>query len=142
MVRAPDQGREQGEEAEAVEGGVVAGHGQAAALGADHDPQRRLGGQVEAADQGGGGQRLAVDDHGRRGRTRVPDLAVEARPGHRDRAVEGGQPVFDPVDGRGQGGGHHHRPGGPPVGEAQQGQGLGRGRRRQPRRLGYRRIPR
>ena len=142
VVRDPDQGREQGEQAEAVEGGVVAGHGQAMAARPDHDPQGRLGREVEAADQGGGVQGFAVDDQRLGGRTRVPDLAVEARPGQRDRAVEGGQAVLESVDGRGHGGGHHHRPGGPPVGEPQQGQGVGRSRRRQPRTAAYRRTPR
>jgi hypothetical protein len=39
--------------------------------------------------------------------------------------VEGRQPVLEPVDGRGQGRGGHHHPGGPAVGEAQQGQRVG-----------------
>jgi hypothetical protein len=37
-VSDPDQGGEQGEQAEAVEGGVVAGHGQAVAARPDDDP--------------------------------------------------------------------------------------------------------
>jgi hypothetical protein len=139
-VRAPDHGRQQGEQAEAVEGGMVAGNGQAAAARPGHQPQRGLGRQVEAVGQGGGGQGFAVDDEGLRGRTRVPDLAVEAGPGHRDRPVESGQPVVESVDWIGRGGGGHHRPGGPPVGEAQQGQGVGRSRRRQPRTARYRRT--
>jgi hypothetical protein len=64
VVHTPGQGGEEGNQAAAVEGGVVAGHGQPVALRSDHDPERRLGGQVEAVEEGGGVQRVAVGDQG------------------------------------------------------------------------------
>jgi hypothetical protein len=124
-VLTAGQGGQEGDQAAAVEGGVVTGHGQAAALRPDDDAQRRLDGQVEAAEQGGGVQRVAVGDQGVGGRTRVPDLAAEPGPGHGDRQVQGCQPVVDPVGGPGQGGRGHHDPGRPPVGEPQQGELVG-----------------
>jgi hypothetical protein len=138
----PDQGGEQGDQAEAVEGGVVTGDGHAPAAGPGHDPERGLGGQVEAVEQGGGVERVAVDDQRLGRRAGAPGLAVEARSGHRDRAVQGLQPLGQPLGRRGQGRGRHHHPGGPPVGEPQDGQGLGRGGRGQARPGGYRRTPR
>ena len=140
-VHTPDQAREQGDQAEAVEGGVVAGDRQAGAGRADHDPEGGLGGQVEAVEQVGGGEGVAVDDQEGWGWAGVPGLAVEAGAGHGDRLVEGFQPVLEVGDGPGQGGGGDHDPGGPAVGEAEQGQGVGRGRRRQLRPAGYRPSP-
>ena len=127
-----DQGGQEGDQAEAVEGGVVAGDRQAGPVRPGHHPEGRLGGQVEAGDQVGGGERVVVDDQRLGGRARVPGLTAEAGPGHGHRPVQGGQPLLEPVDGGGQGHRGDHRPGGPPVGEAQQGQRVGRGRRRQP----------
>jgi hypothetical protein len=141
VVHSPGQGREQGDQAEAVEGGVVAGDGQAGAGRADHDPQWGLSGQVEAVEQGLGVQRVSVDDQGLRGRAGVPGLALEAGAGHGDRMVERFQPVLELAGGGGEGGGGHHHPGGPAVGEAKQGQGVGRGWRRQHRPGGYLRSP-
>jgi hypothetical protein len=63
-LHTPDQGGEQGDQAAAVECGVVAGHGQAATLRADDDAERGLGGQVEAVEEGVGVQRVAVGDQG------------------------------------------------------------------------------
>src|SRR4029450_8848373 len=74
----------------AVEGGVVAGDGQAQAARPGDHAERRAGGQVEAVDQGGGVQRVAVDDQGVGGPARVPDLPVEPRPGQGGGAVGGG----------------------------------------------------
>jgi hypothetical protein len=54
-VRAPDHAGEEGDQAEAVEGGVVAGDRQAQAARPGDHPERRVGGQVEAVDQGGSG---------------------------------------------------------------------------------------
>jgi hypothetical protein len=125
VVHTPGQGGEQGDQAAAVEGGVVAGHRQPVALRSDHDPERGLGGQVEAVDEGGGVQRVAVGDQGVGGRTGVPDLAVQPRSGHGDRPVQGGQPFLEPGGGLGQRRRGHHDPGGPPVGEAQQGELVG-----------------
>jgi hypothetical protein len=132
-VGVAHQGGEERQQAEAVEGGMVAGDGQTPAARPGDHPQRRLGGQVEAVDEGRGVQGVAIDDQGVGGRTRVPGLPAEPRPGHRDGAVEGVQAVLETVDGGGQGGGGHHRPGGAAVGEAQQGQRVGRGRGRQSR---------
>jgi hypothetical protein len=132
-IGASHQGGEERQQAEAVEGGVVAGDRQAPAARSHDHPQRRLGGQVEAVDEGGGVEGVAVDDQGVGGRTRVPGLVAEPRPGHRNGAVEGLQAVLEAVDGGGQGGDGHHRPGGAAVGEAQQSQRVGRGRGRQPR---------
>ena len=132
VVLGADHGGQEGDQAQAIEGGVVAGDRQAGPARPGHHPEGRLGGQVEAGDQVGGGERVVVDDQRLGGRARVPGLTAEAGPGHRHRPVQGGQPLLEPVDGRGQGRRRDHRPGGPPVGEAQQGQRVGRGRRRQP----------
>ena len=133
VVHTPGQGGgQEGDQAAAVEGGVVAGHGQAAALRPGDDAERGLDGQVEAVEQGGGVPRVAVGDQEFGGRTRVPDFAAQPGPGHGDRLVQGRQPVVEPVGGLGQGGHGHHHPGRPPVGEPQQGELVGRGRGRQP----------
>ena len=132
VVLGADQGGQEGDQAQAVEGGVVAGDRQPGPARPGHHPEGGLGGQVEAGDQVGGGERVVVDDQRLGGRARMPGLTAEAGPGHRHRPVQGGQPLLEPVHGRVQGRRRDHRPGGPPVGEAQQGQRVGRGRRRQP----------
>ena len=137
----PDQGGQEPDQALAVEGGVVAGDRHAGPARPGHQPDRRLGGQVETGHQLGGFERVAVDGHQLRRRAGMPGLPVQARPGHGDRPVQGGQPLLEPLDGLGQGRGDDHGPGGPPVGEAQQGQRIGRSRRRQARPAGYRPPP-
>jgi hypothetical protein len=60
-VLAADQGGQEGGQALAVEGGVVAGDRQAGSARPGHHPDRGLGGQVEVGQQLGGVEGVAVD---------------------------------------------------------------------------------
>src|SRR5215211_7599028 len=87
LVLGPDQVRQQGDQAEAVEGGVVAGDRQPGAARPGDHPDRRAGGQVEAGDQVEGGDRVVVDDLRCWWRARLPGLVVQAGADHRDGLV-------------------------------------------------------
>jgi hypothetical protein len=87
MALGTDQGGQEGGQAQTVERGVVAGDRQPGPARPGHHPERGLGRQVEAGDQFGGGERVAIHDRRPRRRARVPRLAVQARPDHRHRPV-------------------------------------------------------
>jgi hypothetical protein len=83
MALGPDQGGQEGDQAPTVERGVVAGDRQPGSARPGDHSERRPDSQVEAGDQFGDGERVAIHDHGLRRRTRVPGLPVQARPDHR-----------------------------------------------------------
>jgi hypothetical protein len=97
----PDQGGHEGDQALAVEGGVVAGDRDPGPARPGQYPDGGLGGQVEMSHQLRGVEGVAVDGQQLRRRAGMPGLAVQAGPGHRDRPVQCLQPLLEPVDRRG-----------------------------------------
>ena len=74
----------------------MAGDRQPETAGTDQDPHGWFLGQAEAVEQDRCMKRLAVDDQRLRRSPRMPDLAVQARPDHRDGPVQGVDPLLEP----------------------------------------------